>query len=173
MRRFAAAWVTALFLLVAPGTLDGLVPWWISHWRVLHPRWDPTPVRWLGILLILAGAAGLVECFARFVQRGRGTPAPVFPTETLVVSGLYRWVRNPMYVAVLTLLLGQAFWFGNGDLLIYAAGAWLATHLFVCFYEEPTLRRTYGAPYDAYRAGVPRWLPRFTPWKGAPASDSR
>ncbi|MGA8528745.1 MAG: isoprenylcysteine carboxylmethyltransferase family protein [Acidobacteriaceae bacterium] len=161
----SAALITILFFVLAPGTVAGYIPRRISRWRVLHPPWDPTLLRALGVLLISAGAAGLVECFVRFVRQGRGTPAPVFPTERLIVSGLYRWVRNPMYAAVLALLIGQALWFGNVSVLIYAAGAWLVTHLFVCFYEEPTLHRAYGEQYDAWRAHVPRWLPRLTPWK--------
>ena len=166
MQRTSAAWITTLFFVAAPGGVAGLIPWWISRWRVLHPPWDPEPLRVAGLVLMVAGAAGLVECFARFVRQGRGTPAPLYPTETLVISGLYRWVRNPMYVAILALLIGQALWFGNVSLLMYMAGAWLVTHLFVCFYEEPTLRRTYGAQYETYRAHVSRWLPRLTPWKG-------
>jgi protein-S-isoprenylcysteine O-methyltransferase Ste14 len=118
----------------------------------------------LGLVLIAAGAAGLAESFVRFVRQGRGTPAPLYPTETLVVTGLYRYVRNPMYVSILATLIGQAFWFGNVSLLIYAAGAWIVTHIFVCLYEEPTLQRSYGAQYDLYRSSVPRWLPRLTPW---------
>ncbi len=113
-----------------------------------------------------------MESFVRFVRQGRGTPAPLYPTETLVVTGLYRYVRNPMVVAILAILIGQAFWFGNVSLLIDAAGAMIVTtspltHLFVCLYEEPTLRRSYGAQYDLYRSNVPRWLPRLTPWNSA------
>lgn len=171
MKRASAAWITTLFFVLAPGTVAGLVPWQISRWRVLHPSWDPAVLRVIGILLIIAGAAGLVECFVRFVRQGRGTPAPIYPTERLVVSGLYRWVRNPMYTTVLALLIGQVLWFGNVSVLIYAAGAWLITHLFVCFYEEPTLRRTYGAQYDVWRAHVPRWIPRLKPWRDPAASD--
>lgn len=105
--RTSAALITILFFLIAPGTLAGLVPWWISRWLVLHPPWDPTPVRVTGMLLIFAGAVALAECFARFVRQGRGTPVPLYPTETLVVTGLYRWVRNPMDAAILALLIGR------------------------------------------------------------------
>ena len=91
---------------------------------------------------------------------------PVFPTQHLVVSGLYRYVRNPMYVAVLAVILGQALIFGSIGLLEYAAVAWLAAHVFVVAYEEPTLRANFGAEYQAFRAAVPRWIPRLTPWHG-------
>lgn len=167
MKQSSAAAVTSAFFFLAPGSVAVLIPWSISRWHPRHPPWDPPLLRILGLVLIAAGAAGLVECFVRFVRTGRGSPAPLYPTETLVVTGLYRYVRNPMYVAVLAILMGQALWFGNVSLLIYAAGAWIVTHLFVCFYEEPTLRRTYGAQYDLYSTHVPRWLPRLGSWNRA------
>jgi protein-S-isoprenylcysteine O-methyltransferase Ste14 len=169
MKRKSAGLITIVFFFLAPGTVAVLVPWLITRWQPMHPAWDPAPLRLIGLLLIALGAAALVECFARFVRQGWGTPAPVFPTERLVVTGLYRFVRNPMYVSVLGILIGQALWFGSVPMLIYTAGAWLVTHFFVLLYEKPTLRRSYGPQYDQYGAHVPRWLPRFTPWKGTTA----
>ena len=81
------------------------------------------------------------------------------------MTGLYRHVRNPIYVAVVAIVLGQAALFGNGPLLWYGAVLWLAFHLFVIGYEEPTLRQTFGAEYENYRGNVPRWIPRLTPWR--------
>jgi protein-S-isoprenylcysteine O-methyltransferase Ste14 len=167
MRKSAAVVGTTIFFFLAPGVVAGLVPWWITQWRFAAQPWDPPPVRWIGWAVLCAGLAGLIECFARFAREGHGTPAPPLPTETLVVSGLYRYVRNPMYVAVLAIILGQALVFGSTDVLVYAAIAWLGTHLFVLLYEEPTLRRRYGAAYDNYRAHVRRWLPRVHPWTDA------
>ena len=103
--------------------------------------------------------------FARFAIVGRGVPAPVAPTATLVVSGLYRHCRNPMYVAVVGAILGQALLFGSASLLLYAAIVWLAFHLFVLGYEEPTLSRQF-TNYGDYRRHVPRWIPRLRPWAG-------
>jgi protein-S-isoprenylcysteine O-methyltransferase Ste14 len=104
-----------------------------------------------------------VESFVRFALRGLGTPAPVFPTQQLVISGYYRYVRNPMYVANVAIILGQAVWFASVPLLVYGALVWLSFHAFVMLYEEPTLRATYGAEYDAFCRRVPRWIPRATP----------
>lgn len=162
MKKPAAAAVTAIFFFVAPGMVAGFIPWWISRWHMQPAPWDPSPLRYAGVALLLAGLAGLIESFARFVIHGRGTPAPPFPTETLVATGLYRHVRNPMYVAVLWIVSAQALFFANLWLFVYAAIAWFATHLFVVLYEEPTLRRTYGSHYEDYRARVPRWIPRLT-----------
>ncbi len=117
-----------------------------------------------GAVLIVLGLPILLEAFARFALQGRGTPAPVAPTERLVVQGPYRFVRNPMYVAVTTVILGQALLLGDSRLLAYGAVVWLSFHLFVLLYEEPTLRRRFGPDYDAFRAAVPRWIPRRTPW---------
>jgi protein-S-isoprenylcysteine O-methyltransferase Ste14 len=156
---------SAVFLLLAPGTIAGLLPWLISHWKMQAPLLGFTPFRALGGVLIVAGLLVLLESFARFALRGLGTPAPVFPTQQLIVSGLYRYVRNPMYVAVLCINLGQGLLLGNLDVLIYAAIVWLGMHLFVVGYEEPTLRRRYGAEFDFFCRNVPRWIPRLTPWR--------
>lgn len=162
MRAPAAALASAVFFLAAPGTVAGLVPWWITRWR-LRPAFGPG-AREAGALLVAAGLAALVECFARFVRHD-GTPAPIAPTERLVVSGLYRHVRNPMYVAVLAMVAGQGLLLGSVDLLVYAALLWATFTVFVIVYEEPTLARQHGAAYQEYRRGVGRWWPRLTPWK--------
>ena len=107
----------------------------------------------------MGGVPLLLDSFARFALKGLGTPAPVFPTRHLVVSGLYRYVRNPMYLAVVAVIVGQGLLFGDVRVLEYALIPWLAAHLFVLFYEEPTLRRSFGAEYEIYRANVPRWIP--------------
>jgi protein-S-isoprenylcysteine O-methyltransferase Ste14 len=157
---------TTLFLAV-PGTVAGLGPWWISGWRMAPAPFGLEPLRWIGAALIAAGVVGLCECFARFELVGLGTPSPAAPTEQLVVSGLYRRVRNPMYVAVVAVIFGQALLLGSAALLVYGAVVWLMFHLFVIAYEEPTLRRSFGADYEAFRAAVPRWIPRLTPWRGS------
>ena len=164
-RRTRAILGTIAFLAV-PGTVAGLGPWWISGWRMQLPFLGLEPLRWVGAALIAAGVVGLCECFARFALVGSGTPSPAAPPERLVVSGLYRRVRNPMYVALVAAILGQALLTGSGQLLVYGAVIWLMFHLFVIAYEEPTLRRSFGADYEAFRAAVPRWIPRFTPWRG-------
>lgn len=151
-----------MFFVLAPGVVDGLVPWWLTGWHT-HPRWPP--VRVLGGVLMVAGAAVLVRAFVRFVVEGAGTPAPVAPTERLVIGGLYRYVRNPMYLAVVTVILGQALLLGQPALLWYAVIVWLVVAAFVRVYEEPTLSRQFGASYAEYRKAVPAWLPRLRPWR--------
>lgn len=168
--RLASTAGSALFLVVAPGTLAGWIPWWISGWRFEAPffGWDGSRV--IGGALVVAGVAVLIESFARFALVGRGTPAPIAPTERLVVSGLYRYVRNPMYLAVVSIIVGQAVLFGSRPLLGYAAVVGAGFHAFVLVYEEPTLRARYGAEYEKYRAAVRRWWPRarpYTPWTAA------
>lgn len=165
MNRVAALAGSMVFLVVAPGTVAGLVPFWISRGQARRPFLGFAGFRAVGVALIALGAAMLVESFARFALRGRGTPAPVAPTAHLVVTGLYRHVRNPMYVAVLSIVLGQALLLGARELLGYAALLWLAFHVFVVGYEEPTLRRTFGAEYESFRANVPRWIPRLSGWR--------
>jgi protein-S-isoprenylcysteine O-methyltransferase Ste14 len=165
MTRTSAALGSFAFLLAAPGTVCGLVPWLISGWR--RPGDPALWVDALGWVLVLAGAAVLGHAFVAFAWHGRGTPAPSVPTERLVVEGAYRHVRNPMYVAVLALVLGQVFLFASWGLFAYLVVLGLTVHAFVRTYEEPTLREAYGLPYDEFCANVPRWLPRPTPWRGA------
>jgi protein-S-isoprenylcysteine O-methyltransferase Ste14 len=167
-RRTASILGSLVFLVLAPGTFAGLIPWGITGWRFEPPLLGLEPLRWLGAALIAAGLIVILEAFGRFAWQGLGTPAPVFPTRRLIVSGFYRHVRNPMYVAVTSMIVGQGLLFGEPWLFAYAAVVWLAFHLFVMLYEEPTLTRTYGAEYEAFRAGVPRWLPRLEPWRGGP-----
>jgi protein-S-isoprenylcysteine O-methyltransferase Ste14 len=150
-----------VFLVIAPGVMAGLIPYLLTGWDSTHP---PAIVQLLGGVLIVAGAAVLVHAFARFVVEGGGTPAPVAPTERLVVGGLYRYVRNPMYVAVGTTIVGQALLLGRPALLIYAGLFWLVVAAFVYGYEEPTLSARYGEEYEAYRRAVPAWRPRLRPW---------
>lgn len=173
MRRVLAVLSSAVFLVIAPGTVAGYVPWWISRWRLEAPWWDILPVRIFGVLLMAAGLPVLLDSFSRFALQGLGTPAPIFPTRHLVVSGLYRYVRNPMYVAVVSLILGQGLSLGNPQVLEYGLAVWVAFHLFVLLYEEPTLRATFGAEYDAFCANVPRWIPRVRPWKANRQSGAR
>ena len=165
MRRTWSIVGSALFLVLAPATVTVLVPYWISRWQFDTGPMAWLPLRVLGGLLIVVGAAGLLDSFTRFALKGLGTPAPVFPTQHLVVSGLYRYVRNPMYVAVVALIVGQGFLFGNIHVLEYGAIVWLVTDVFVLGYEEPTLRRTFGPEYEAFCANVPRWIPRLTAWQ--------
>jgi protein-S-isoprenylcysteine O-methyltransferase Ste14 len=163
MRRHAAALGTAAFFAVAPGVMAGVIPWALTSWEV---RADWPVARVVGIALTVAGAAFIVQAFARFVSEGRGTPAPVAPTERLVVGGLYRYVRNPMYEAVTAAIVGQALILGRTDLLLYAALFVATVAAFVLLYEEPELALRFGEEYDAYKRAVPRWIPRLRPWTG-------
>jgi protein-S-isoprenylcysteine O-methyltransferase Ste14 len=158
-----------VFLLLAPGTIAGLIPYRLTHWRAqpafFGQRWLPVA----GAVLLIGGFAVLVDSFRRFALEGRGTPAPVLPTDQLVVSGLYRYVRNPIYVAVLSLVLGQALILSSTALVWYSAILWLLFHLFVLLYEEPTLGRRFGRSYEEYRTHVRRWWPRARAWGGGRA----
>ena len=156
---------SALFFVVAPCVVAGLIPWWITRWEFLPPLFGLEPTRAIGIALMIAGVPGLVDSFARFALQGLGTPAPIAPTATLVVTGLYRYVRNPIYMSVVAVIVGQAVLFGDWRLAGYGALFWLACQVFVVTYEEPTLERTFGAEYQAFRANVPRWIPRLRPWE--------
>lgn len=125
----------------------------------------PVPVAIPAALLIAAGAALLLECFGRFAIQGRGTPAPVAAPDRLVISGPYRRVRNPMYVAVTAMILGQAALFTDLQLLVYGLVLWAGFHMFVLAYEEPTLRGLFPQDYAPFFAAVPRWIPRLSPWR--------
>ena len=161
----AAAAGSSLFFALAPGVAAGLVPWLLTEWDVREPADWWAPVRVLGALLIVAGAAFVVHAFARFVGEGVGTPAPVAPPGRLVVGGVYRYVRNPMYVAVTATIVGQALLLGQLGLIAYAALFVAVTGAFVRLYEEPTLRRRFGAQYEEYLREVPGWWPRRRPWR--------
>jgi len=146
-----------------------MVPWWISHWRVEAALLGLPVLRLVGGALLALSVAGLLDSFGRFAIQGIGTPAPVFPTRHLVVTGLYRYVRNPMYVAVVNAILGQGLILGNIQLLEYGGVVWFLFHLFVLIYEEPTLRATFGSEYTTFCAEVPRWIPSFTAWTSHPS----
>ena len=161
MRRVLAAVGSLLFFVLAPGIVAGLVPWWITRWRFEPLGFAYVPVQIVGGVLVAAGALVLLDSFARFAIQGLGTPAPVFPTRHLIVKGLYRYTRNPMYLAVLSVIIGQSLLFGDIGLFAYGALVSLGFHLFVVFYEEPTLRNQFKAEYEAYSAATPRWLPRI------------
>jgi protein-S-isoprenylcysteine O-methyltransferase Ste14 len=147
-----------LFLILAPGMVAGYIPLALLR--------DGKQVNtgffgYLAIPLWVIGGMILLWSFWNFIVQGRGTPAPVDPPKDLVATGFYRYVRNPMYVAVLTIVMGHFLWFGYWSLLIYAAILFLAFHAFVTYYEEPTLKRNFGAAYEEYVKKVPRWIPRF------------
>jgi protein-S-isoprenylcysteine O-methyltransferase Ste14 len=156
---------STLFFVVAPGTFAFYLPWRLTGWRWQPPLLDGDLLRLAGVAIGLGGLLILLECFARFALQGLGTPAPLLPTQRLVVTGLYRHMRNPMYVGVTAIVFGQALLLGSLPLLEYALVVWAAFHVFVLAYEEPTLRARYGPEYAAYCAGVRRWWPRRRPWR--------
>lgn len=142
----------------------------LTRWQPSAPLTHWLPVRLLGLVFVLAGAAVLIHAFVRFVIEGVGTPAPVAPPEHLVVGGLYRYVRNPIYVAVIAAIVGQALLLWRPALLGYAAIVALARACFVLGYEQPAL--TDGDEYEAYRRAVPGWWPRPTPWRPLPTRNN-
>jgi protein-S-isoprenylcysteine O-methyltransferase Ste14 len=170
MGRLDAYIGSTAFFFIAPGTVAGLIPWLITHWR-MQDHTAATSLT-IGGLLVAAGLAALVECFARFARTGGGTPAPLAPTQRLVVTGLYRFVRNPMYVAVVMLIFGQMLLFSSAALMAYGVAVWTAFHLFVVFFEEQRLERKFPDEYPAYIAHVGRWIPRLTPWRPERAQAS-
>jgi protein-S-isoprenylcysteine O-methyltransferase Ste14 len=151
---------TIVFTLVVPGSVVVLVPYALTRWELRAPLLGWPAIRWAGLLLIGIGAPFFIDFLARFVREGRGTPAPIAPTEKLVVGGTFRFVRNPGYLSVLAMITGQGLFLGSGSVLIYATVVAAIFHLFVVFYEEPTLRRQFGESYGRYCHRVPRWLPR-------------
>ncbi len=165
MDRLKAAVGSLLFFIGAPCVVGGLVPYWLTSWRVQTPMPFWLPVRILGAVLVAMGLIVMISAFARFVTEGVGTPAPVAAPQRLVIGGFYRYVRNPMYVALLAAVIGQSLLLGQPALLVYAAVVFTAVFIFVRLYEEPALDRRFGADYATYRQAVPGWLPRLTPWK--------
>ena len=164
--RAASLALSGLWLVIAPGTVAGLLPWLITGWRFDDALGDSALVRGLGVAMIATGAAALLECFFRFAWTGFAAPVPVTPTRKLIVTGLYRHVRNPMYFGVITLVIGEALLLGQPALLAYAAMAWIFFHLFVIGYEEPTLARLFPEDFARFTRAVPRWIPRLRPWRG-------
>jgi len=145
------------FALLLPGTVTLLLPYFILSPRVV-PHWDAIGLP--GLVAILVGATILIWCIADFARVGRGTLAPVDPPKALVIRGLYRYVRNPMYVGLVLVLLGESALFRSTSLLLYAAVFFLIANLFVMVYEEPHLRARFGESYEHYRRSVGRWIPR-------------
>ena len=165
VRRRAAAIGSAVFFLVGPGLEAGVGPWVLTGFE-RGASW-PLLVRALGVLLIAGGLLVVVSAFVEFVAEGLGTPAPVAPPERLVVGGVYRHVRNPMYVATAAVIVGEGLLLGRPILLVAAAVYCTALALLVRLHEEPVMARRFGASYDAYRAAVPAWIPRLRAWRGA------
>ena len=164
MRRLTAAAGSTLFFAIAPGVVAGLIPWWLTRWQVHGPLAHWAAVRVDGLIMLIAGVIVLPGAFVRFVTEGHGTPAPVLMAINHAIA-LYRYVRNPMYLAVVAAITGQALALGQPALLGYAATVWFTVAAFVRWYEEPALARQFGAQYEAYRRAVPAWRPRTRPWK--------
>ncbi len=163
---WSAAWLAVrslLWTILLPGVVAGYVPWRFFGLRRAQLAFSPT--RLLGLLCIGIGIVLLVACIFEFARSGRGTLSPLDPPRRLVVRGLYRYVRNPMYLSVTTILLGEVILTGLRALAIYWALWFLAVNLFVIGYEEPTLQQRFGPSYDEYLRSVGRWLPRHPSWK--------
>jgi protein-S-isoprenylcysteine O-methyltransferase Ste14 len=167
MSKAIAVLGSALFFVIAPSMLAGFIPWWVTQWEFRPAFFSVDLTRILGGLLIVVGAPGIVDSFVRFALDGLGTPAPIAPPQKLVVTGLYRYVRNPIYIAVVAVIFGQALLFGDVRLLGYGALLWLFFHAWVVTIEEPSLEQTFGTEYESFRTNVPRWIPRLTPWRAA------
>jgi protein-S-isoprenylcysteine O-methyltransferase Ste14 len=159
-----AAIGTAAFA-VAPATAAGLVPWLLTRWEVASPVPGGVPAQITGALLVGAGAAVIANSFVHFAVEGIGTPAPFAPPKKLVVGGLYRYVRNPMYVSIAAAVAGQGLLLGQPKLFVALGVGAVPVVAFVRLYEEPALTRKFGAAFEQYRHNVPRWLPRLTPWR--------
>lgn len=149
---------TIIFTLLVPGTVTVVLPYLLLTRGPQIFSFELGPFRFLAIAPIVLGVVTYLWCAGAFALIGKGTPAPIDPPKVLVVRGPYRWTRNPMYVAVLSLLSGEALFFGSGTLLVYAAAWLIIFSLFVRLYEEPTLQQKFGEPYQEYCASVPRWL---------------
>ena len=170
--RKRAAIGTAAFA-VAPATAAGVVPWLLTRWEVASPVPGGVPAQITGALLIGAGAAVIANSFVHFAVEGIGTPAPFAPPKQLVVGGLYRYVRNPMYVSIAAAVAGQGLLLGQPKLFAALGVGAVPVVAFVRLYEEPALTRKFGAAYEEYRQNVPRWLPRLTPWRPESPEPSR
>ncbi len=148
-----------IFTIFVPGTITTLIPYWIlrRNFVAMPSQWGMP--QYVSLLAALLGLSVYFRCVWDFATVGRGTPAPLDPPKVLVVCGLYRYVRNPIYLGVLFVLLGEAVFFESSALLRYMIGVFLIFHLFVIFYEEPSLRRKFGESYERYCRSVRRWIP--------------
>lgn len=149
---------TILFTMVVPGTVAGYIPYRLTD-RFANRASEP--LEWIGIAVLAVGTAIYFRCAWEFAVRGLGTPAPIAPTKYLVTTALHRYIRNPMYVGVALVIVGEAALFRSLHVLEYAALMLTAAHAFVVFYEEPMLKRQFGESYEQYRRTVPRWIPKF------------
>ncbi|MGB7624358.1 MAG: isoprenylcysteine carboxylmethyltransferase family protein [Terriglobia bacterium] len=156
-----ALFKTALFTVLVPGTVTILVPYYLLSSRTSTPPLNLGVLRYFGLLPLIVGALVYLRCAWDFAIGGRGTPAPIDPPRELVVKGLYRYVRNPMYIGVALVVLGEAIFVRARILFEYVAIVFFFFYLFVLVYEEPTLRRKFGESYDRYCRSVPRWIPRM------------
>lgn len=170
MTRFWAALGSLLFFVIAPGTLAVYIPWSITEWQLKPAFLGLDALRIAGAALVFLGLIAVVESFARFVWKGFGTPAPVAPPTKLVVTGLYRRVRNPIYAGLVAIIIGEALILGDERLLVYAAILWLFFHVWVLVIEEPGLDSSFGEEFATFKANVLRWVPRLIPLPG-PAKD--
>lgn len=152
------AYKSLLYLVMEAGLFALYIPLTLLR---SGPRIETGVISWLAIPLWLAGSLVVLRCFWDFTFKGRGTPVPMDPPRELVVTGFYRYVRNPIYAGVFLIFLGHFLWFGYWSLLMYTMLAFLGAHLFIVLYEEPTLKRKFGTSYEEYLKRVPRWIPRF------------
>ena len=147
-------------MVLVPGTVVVLLPWLVLGSDSAWARHDGGPFRWLGVPIALIGFLAYLPCLQAFIVRGRGTPSPLDPPQKLVTLGIYRFVRNPMYVTVGVVLIGEIVFFGSLALLAFLLAFWLVVHAWTVVYEEPTLRRQFGTSYKEYCSRVNRWIPR-------------
>jgi protein-S-isoprenylcysteine O-methyltransferase Ste14 len=163
---------TGLFTVIVPGTVAFYIPLALALPERRWAGWPAAAWQYLGLPFLLSGTAIYLWCAWDFAVTGLGTPAPIDAPRVLVVKGLYRFVRNPMYVGVLSVLLGWSLWFASKRLFLYFAAVGLAVHLFTVSYEEPHLRKMFGPQYENYCRRVNRWLPRFSRANGSAHRDS-
>jgi protein-S-isoprenylcysteine O-methyltransferase Ste14 len=155
--------VSVCWYVITGGVAAALVPWWLTGWHADHSRaWWPAAAA-LGVVFVCLGLVATGAVFVAFVRAG-GTPMPGAMTGQLVVAGLNRYVRNPIYLGALAVFLGETLLLLRWGMLLFTGAAWLVTAAFVRWYEEPLLVRRFGADYEAYRRAVRAWIPRLRPW---------
>jgi len=159
-----------LWTFLLPGTVAGWVPW--VYFGVRRVRIDTArPLHWLGLAVLLVGLAILFACIYEFAKSGKGTLSPADPPKHLVVQGLYRYARNPMYIGVVTTLIGESILVGTSAIATYAASVFIGFSIWVKIYEEPWLERTFGEEFTRYKSAVPMWIPRLRPYSAGSPSD--